>query len=81
MVLNKVALAKNFFIAPSEIERLPYWEYEMMRDEAVRISEEERRANEGSHSDNYMSDTRSMMRDMQSSIKKPNIPKLSIPKI
>ena len=33
LIKNKVALSKNFNIAPSEIDRMYYWEYEYFLDE------------------------------------------------
>lgn len=32
LIETKAALAKNFHIQPSELDRMPYWEYEMFRD-------------------------------------------------
>lgn len=32
LIETKAALAKNFHIQPSELDVMPYWEYEMFRD-------------------------------------------------
>ena len=32
-IKNKVALAKTFYISPSEIDRMYYWEYEYLLEE------------------------------------------------
>lgn len=32
LITLKATLAKNFHIQPSEIDAMPYWEYEMFRD-------------------------------------------------
>ena len=41
LIRNKVSLAKNFHIQPSELEIMPMWEYELFMDELNnRIKEE-----------------------------------------
>lgn len=47
MVQNKLDLVKNFYIQPSEIERMPFWEYEeLIHDVNEYIKREEKRQKE-----------------------------------
>lgn len=46
MVQNKVVICKNFRIQPSELMRMPYWEYEMTIKECENIVEEEKKQQE-----------------------------------
>ena len=46
MVANKVALAKNFHIQPSEFEIMPYWEYELFIKKLNEMIKEESKKNE-----------------------------------
>jgi hypothetical protein len=46
LVANKVNICKNFYIQPSELERMPYWEYEMTVKECEKIAEEEKKRQE-----------------------------------
>ena len=46
MVANKVALAKNFHIQPSEFELMPYWEYELFIKKLNEMIKEESKKNE-----------------------------------
>lgn len=43
LVQNKVQISKGFNIGPDVIEKLPYWEYELMVEEMLRIAEEEKK--------------------------------------
>lgn len=47
MVLSKAQLARYFYMQPSEIERMPYWEYELFKEKANEIIEEENKQQEG----------------------------------
>jgi hypothetical protein len=46
LVQNKVVICKNFRIQPSELMRMPYWEYELTIKECERIAEEEKKKHE-----------------------------------
>lgn len=47
LIRNKVSLAKNFHIQPSELESMPMWEYELFMDELNnRIKEENKEQEE-----------------------------------
>lgn len=63
LIKNKVALAKNFYIAPSEIDRLFYWEYEYMFDEINKSIKAENERNEKENAKYGDMNPRSMMRD------------------
>ena len=79
LIKNKVGLSKNFNIAPSEIDRMYYWEYEYMLEEVNNNikSENERNEKEQAKYDNM--NPRSMMNSMRSSL--PKTPSISIPKM
>ena len=46
MVRNKLHIAKNYHIQPSEIDNLPYYEYEMYLEEINIIAKKEEEQNE-----------------------------------
>lgn len=76
LIKNKVGLSKNFNIAPSEIDRMYYWEYEYMLDEVNNNikSENEKSEKENQKYNNF--NTSSMMRNAKSQMPKINIPKM-----
>lgn len=83
MIKNKVALAKNFNIAPSEIDRLYYWEYEYMLDEVNNNIKAENERNEKEQEKYGNMNPRSMMRDAKkyapssgSGFNLPHMPKM-----
>lgn len=85
MVQNKVRLVKYFNVQPSELERMPFWEYEEFINAAEELIEEEKEQQEEAsgeyNNSNYMKDAKSMMRQQQRSFKQPSLPKLNMPKI
>jgi len=78
LIRNKVTIAKNFNISPSEIDKMFYWEYEYLLDEINNnIKTENDRQKE--ENDKYNFNPNSMMRSMRSSLPKTsgyNIPKM-----
>lgn len=68
LVQNKVYITKNFHIQPSEIERMPYWEYEQTLKIINKMVEEENKQQEEQNKDfnpnSYKSSYRSMMSNM-----------------
>lgn len=79
LIKNKVSLSKNFYIAPSEIDRMYYWEYEYMLDEVnnnIKV-ENERQEKENAKYGNMSPN--SMMRNVQSQM--PKMPSMNIPKM
>lgn len=85
MVQSKAVLCKNFNIQPSEIERMPYWEWEMYREECENIAEEEKKQQDeqqqGHSMTNYQAQANRMMRGYNTP-KMPNMGSMpSIPKM
>lgn len=82
LVRNKVHIARNFHIAPSEIDRLPYWEYEYMQKEMTDTIKKEQEEQE---KQNRGYDVSGMQHQMSRSMPKmPSMPKIgnfSMPKI
>jgi len=95
LVQNKVVVCKNFHIQPSELECMPYWEYEMTLQECQKIADEEKKQEEnqggaGAESySKYRKQTESMMKGprmpsvpkMPSMPRMPSIPSSGFPKI
>ena len=78
MVRNKVHIARNFHIAPSEIEQLPYWEYEYMQKEMTDTIKKEQEEQE--KQEKGMGGISNMQRQMRNSM--PRVPKMpSVPSI
>lgn len=77
LIKNKVALSKNFYIAPSEIDRMYYWEYEYFLEEVNNTIKAENERNEKENS-KYNKDYNPshMMKHAQN-----NVPKYSAPKM
>lgn len=46
LVRDKVVIVKEFYIQPSEIDRMPMWEYEMVREEIMKHLKEREQENE-----------------------------------
>lgn len=86
MVQNKAQLAYTGRTQPSEIERMPYWEYELYVKSIQHIVEEENKRQEeaekgqSSSSNNYM---RQAQRSMPKMPKMPShsAPNLKMPKL
>lgn len=80
LVVNKVHICRNFHIQPSEIERLPYWEYEMMMKEMNETADKENKGQEEGKYDpkHYMDHAMSSSNKMMSSHmpKMPSMPKI-----
>lgn len=86
LIKNKAALAKNFNIQPSEIDRMQYWEYEFFLDEVNNIIKAENEQQEKQAGDYNVN---SMMRGINKNMPKmpntnfyktPSMPKFSTPK-
>lgn len=87
LVTNKVHLAKNFHIQPSEVDKMPMWEYEMFMKTLNEVVDEENKKQEGEMSkyniDSYrkMADPSNMNKMMNPTMPKmPNM-NFSMPKI
>ena len=70
LIKNKVGLAKNFYIAPSEIDRMYYWEYEYMLDEVNNNIKAENERQEKENAKYGDMSPKSMMRNAQSQMPK-----------
>lgn len=85
LVRNKVALVRNFHIQPSEIDRMPYWEYEYFTKFANEMIEEENKQQKEGSEDYSMESmerrSNNMMRNASSQFKMPKMPSISTPKI
>lgn len=46
LVRDKVLIVKKFFIQPSEIDRMPFWEYEMVREQIIKFMDDEAKQHE-----------------------------------
>lgn len=65
LVQSEAALIKNFHMPVSEIERLPYWQYEMLIEEISKLVKEE---NERNGEQNGGASHQSMMKQYNSSM-------------
>lgn len=88
LVKNRLYIAKDFNIQPSEIARMPYYEYEFLLEDIKEFAEEEKKRNKeqedkyGNMSPNSM--LKSAQRSMpsikppggSSSFKMPKVPKI-----
>lgn len=82
LIKNKVGLAKNFYIAPSEIDRMYYWEYEYMLDEVNNNIKAENERQEKENTKYGDMSPRSMMREARSSMPyMPKSPSFSMPSL
>lgn len=78
LVTNKVQLAKNYHIQPSEIDKMPMWEYEMFMkilNEAV----DKENKDQQKEMDKYDMDSYRKMADPKNMNKMMN-PQMSMPK-
>lgn len=73
-------LAKHYHIQPSEVERMPFWEYEVLLDAIKQDIKEENERNEKENGKyNNMSPNKMMSQAQKSMPKMPSMP--SMPKI
>lgn len=68
-------------LQPSEIEEMPYYEYEYIVENLINILKEKQEAEEGQSKDyNESMNSNKMMRDVKSSMPKmPSMPSFSMP--
>lgn len=79
LIKNKVALSKNFYIAPSEIDKMYYWEYEYLLKEVNNNIKSENEQSEKEQAKYGNLNPNSMMRNMRSSM--PKMQNISTPKL
>lgn len=66
LMRNKVNLSKNFYIAPSELDRMYYWEYEYLLEEVNNNIKEENDRQEKESSKYGDMNPKSIMKNMKS---------------
>lgn len=79
LIRNKVNLSKNFYIAPSELDRMYYWEYEYLLEEVNSNIKAENERQEKENEKYSGMNPRSMMRNAHSMM--PKSSGFSAPKI
>lgn len=79
LIKNKVNLSKNFNIAPSELDRMYYWEYEYLLDEVNYNIKAENERQEKENEKYGGMNPRSMMKNAHSMM--PKSSSFSAPKI
>lgn len=79
LVRDKVSIVKEYYIQPSEIDRMPFWEYEMFKEEIMKQMKERQEHEERQRAD-YGTDKFSP--DKYKLPKQPQIkaPSMSMPK-
>lgn len=81
LVRNEASIMKNLYCPPSELERLPYWQYELLISDIEEMFKKEK--DEQEKEDGYkMPRGVPSLRDVQSGKYMPKAPKMpSMPKI
>lgn len=79
LIKNKVNLSKNFYISPSELDRMYYWEYEYLLEEVNYSIKAENERQEKENEKYSGMNPRSMMRNAHSMM--PKSSNFSAPKI
>lgn len=81
---NQLYICKDYHIQPSEIDRMPYYEYELILEEinAIQKQQEKENENQEKHQSQMMKNMNpnSMMNSMKGSISNMSMPKVNIPK-
>ncbi len=82
LIQIKASLAKNFHIQPSEIERMPMWEYEMFIDEMNRQVKDENNQQQAEmdkyHVNDYMKTANPKNIQKMTNPKMPDLSKIKI---
>ena len=88
LVKNKLYLCRDYHIQPSEIDRMPFFEYEYMLEDVKQIQKEQEKEQERQQKEQdnmrHSMNPNTMMRGMQQSM--PNmssvkLPQMQIPKL
>lgn len=81
LVRNEASIMKNLYCPPGELERLPYWQYELLISDIEEMFKKEKDEQENSDSAKMPRGVPTL-RDIQSGKYTPKMPKMpSIPKI
>lgn len=79
LIQIKASLAKNFHIQPSEIDKMPMWEYEMfikeMNDQVKEENDKQQQEMDKYHINDYMKANNP--KNLQKSVSQPKVPDLS----
>ena len=82
IIVSDYEAAKNFYIAPSEIDRMYYWEYEYMLDEVNNNIKTENERNEKENEKYGNMNPKSMMSNARNSMAHmPKSPSFSMPSL
>lgn len=85
LVRNKLYICKEYHIQPSEIDRMMFFDYEVLLQNINEIQTEQEKENEKQQEqyNNMQSSLNpsSMMRNMQASMPKMQMPSINMPKI
>lgn len=77
-VKTRLYLCRDYHLQPSEIDRMPYFEYEYLLDDVKEIQDKEKKEQEEQDKKYGNMDPGRYMRSMQQNIKPPSMP--SMPK-
>lgn len=81
---NQLYICKDYHIQPSEIDRMPYYEYELILEEIKAIQKQQEKENESQEKQQSQMmknmNPNSMMNSMKGSIPNMSMPKVNIPK-
>lgn len=80
LVRGKLVIVKEFYIQPSEIDRMPYWEYETIREDINDYLKEKQKQNEQQEKE-YGNHNSMMKNAKMPKIQTPKMPKMSMSKI
>ena len=81
LVKNELYICKEWHIQPSEIDKLPYYEYEWMIDEINEHNkEQEKRSKQEQEQYDSMKKGMPNMNNIMKGYQQPTLPKVSLPK-
>ena len=83
LVKNKLFICKDYHIQPSEIEKMPYYEYEYMLEDIRQINKEQEEQNKQHEKEMESTKTAMNPRNMMNNMPKMSsmsLPKVNIPK-
>ena len=84
-IKTKLLICKDYHIQPSEIDRMRYFEFEYLLDNIKEITDKESERNEEQEKKyaemQHNMNPSNYMKSMNSSMRMPTMPKVSIPKM
>lgn len=84
MIKNRLYICKDYHLQPSEIDKMPYYEYEIILEEIKAIQKDQEKENKRQEEEHArMQKTfnpNSMMNSMNRSMPNMSLPKVNIPK-